>query len=306
MYGFSAPQKPFGFLAQENTASAERVAVQVPEAPSTSGFSFRHPVPFEFALGEDEQFSGMLYRTEGAVGPMPAIVYLPDGPLQIRRGDFNLEEQALSSSGITVFTPLIHGATGFGHAIESDLADLSGSEIEASDIADAGYGLAEDESIDGDKLALVGVGYGATLGLVTAGARPGVYSAVVAIDPITDWSIELGECDSSWRNWVSAQYGMPLTHPDRYALRSPSTFSSVIDVPVILVSTASAPVYRQAQMELFAAYLDATGVPYEHIEAPDEPLTATLERVSRKLATIHGGEDGKLEIVDSLRASAIG
>jgi dipeptidyl aminopeptidase/acylaminoacyl peptidase len=299
VYGFSAPQKPFGFLAQENTASAERVSVQVPETPTTSGFSFRHPVPFEFALGEDEQFSGMLYRTEGTVGPVPAIVYLPEGPLEIRRGDFNLEEQALSSSGITVFTPLLHGATGFGHAIESDLADLSGTEIEASDIAEAGYGLSEDENIDSDKLALVGSGYGATLGLITAGARPGIYSAVVAIDPITDWSIELGECDPSWRNWVSAQYGMPLTHPDKYALRSPSTFSSVIDVPLLLVSTASAPVYRQAQMELFAAYLDATGVAYEHIEAPDEPLTATLERVSSKLASIYGGENGALEIIDS-------
>lgn len=306
VYGFSASQKPFGFLAQENTAAAERVPVQSPEAPSTSGFSFRHPVPFEFALGEDEQFSGMLYRTQGAVGPMPAIVYLPDGPLEIRRGDFNLEEQALASSGITVFTPLLHGATGFGHAIESDLAELSSAEIEASDIAEAGYGLAEDDSIDGGKLALVGAGYGATLGLVTAGARPGVYSAVVAIDPITDWSIELGESDPAWRNWVSAQYGMPLTHPDRYALRSPSTFSSVIDVPVILVSTASAPVYRQAQMELFAAYLDATGVAYEHIAAPDEPLTATLERVSRKLASMYGGESGSLEIVDGVQASAIG
>jgi dipeptidyl aminopeptidase/acylaminoacyl peptidase len=306
VYGFSAPQKPFGFLAQENTASAERIAVQVPDAPSTSGFSFRHPVPFEFALGEDEQFSGMLYRTEGTVGPVPAILYLPEGPLAIRRGDFNLQEQALASSDISVFTPLLHGATGFGHAIESDLADLANTEIESSDIAEAGYGLGEDEGIDSSKMALVGVGYGGTLGLVTAGARPGIYSAVVAIDPITDWAIELGECDPSWRNWVSAQYGMPLTNPDKYALRSPSTFSSVIDVPVILVSTASAPVYRQAQIELFAAYLDATGVAYEHIEAPDEPLTATLERVSRRLASVYGGENGSLEIVDSVRTSAVG
>lgn len=186
-----------------------------------------------------------------------------------------------------VFTPLLHGATGFGRAIEGDLAELAGSEIEVSDIAEAGYGFGESEGVDASRLSLVGVGYGGALALLTAGARPGIYSAVVAVDPITDWSIELGECDPAWRTWVSDQYGMPLTNPDKYALRTPATFSSVIDVPVVLISTESAPVYRRAQTELFAAYLDASGIAYELIEAPDEPLTATLERVSQKLSA-HG------------------
>ena len=127
-------------------------------------------------------------------------------------------------------------------------------------------------------------------GPLTVGARPGIYSAVVAIDPITEWSIELGECPPSWRNWVSEQYGMPLTHPDRYALRTPSTFAAVIDVPIILVTTASAPVYRQAQTELLGAWLTSAGVAFEELGVPDEPLTATLERVSHNLAAL-GGEN---------------
>jgi hypothetical protein len=83
---------------------------------------------------------------------------------------------------------------------------------------------------------------------------------------------------------------MPLTHPDRYALRTPSTFAAVIDVPVILVSTAAAPVYRQAQTELLGAWLTDAGVPFEELGVPDEPLTATLERISHKLATLRGDD----------------
>nr|MBA2470443.1 PD40 domain-containing protein [Chloroflexia bacterium] len=237
VYGFSAPQKPFGFLAQDNLATSDRSPVQIPGELSTAGVTLRHPVPFEFPIGDEEQFSGMLYRTQGIDEPVPGIVYLPDGPLTIRRGEFALEEQALASTGLSVFTPLLHGATGFGNAIERDLADLASSEIETSDIAEAGYGLGESSEIDAAKLALVGVGFGGTLALLTAGARPGIYAAVVAIDPITDWAIELGEAEPAWRNWVSANYGMPLTNPDKFALRSPATFAAVVDVPLVLVAT---------------------------------------------------------------------
>jgi len=306
IYGFSAAQKPYGFLAQDNLATADRAPVRVPGELSTAGVTLRQPVPFEFPIGDDEQFSGMLYRTPDTVGPAPGIVYLPDGPLAIRRGEFTLEEQALASTGITVFTPLLHGATGFGKAIEGDLADLAGSEIEASDIAEAGYGLGESTDVDAAKLALVGVGFGGTLAVLTAGSRPGVYAAVVAIDPITDWAIELGEAPPAWRNWVSANYGMPLTNPNTYALRTPATFAAVIDVPLVLISTATAPVHRQAQLELFEAYLDANGVAYEHVDAGEETLPVTLERVSRKLAGTWRTGQVPTEAVEDMRADALG
>jgi dipeptidyl aminopeptidase/acylaminoacyl peptidase len=283
-YGFSAPMKPFGFLAQENLANAERTAVRVANELSTEGASLRHPVPFEFAIGEDEQFSGMLYRPADGGEPRPAIVYLPDGPLTTRRGEFQIEEQALASAGAAVLTPVLHGATGFGAAVEGDLAELAHTELEVSDIAEAGYALGEDGAIDPARLTLVGNGFGGTLALLTAGARPGVYSAVVAIDPITDWAIEVGEASPAWRNWVNRTYGMPLSSTDVFALRSPATFAAVIDVPLVLVGTSAAPVHRQAQLELFEAYLDATGVEYEHIDAGEDTLAAILASVSARLA----------------------
>lgn len=283
-YGFSAPMRPFGFLVQENTAKSERNAILIAEEPSIAGRDFVQPQPFEFEVGPEETFSGMLYRGHGG-GKQPAIVYLPDGALTTRRGEFQIEEQALASHGSAVLTPVVHGASGFGAAIEDDLRDFANTELEDNDIAEAGRALSREESIDAHNLVVVGHGYGGMLGLVTAGARPGVYSAVVAIDPIADWSIEIANADVAWRNWVIDRFGMPLTHADNYALRTPATFSAVLDVPILLVRTAEASESRQAQLDMLMHDMDETGITYELLEAPDEPLAATLHRIAERLVS---------------------
>lgn len=291
-YGFSAPQRPFGFLVQENTAKSDRTAIVVGDQPSIGGQQLRQPQPFEFETGPEEMFSGMLYRTPDVSGAVPGIVYLPDGPLTTRRGEFQIEEQALASGGLTVLTPVIHGASGFGAPVENDLREFAGTELESADLAEAGRALGRDEGIDASRIALVGHGFGGALALVTAGARPGVYGAVVAIDPVTDWSVELANADVRWRTWVTDRFGMPLTHADHYALRTPATFSAVIDVPLVLVRTAGASESRKVQLDLFTEDLDEVGVAYQVIEAPDEPLAATLRRIGQELGEVFAAGAG--------------
>ncbi len=308
-YGFSAPQRPFGFLAQENLADAERTALPVPGTIAPDTVALRQPIPFEFQVGEDEQFSGMFYRTDGTIEPGPGIVYLPDGPLVTRTGEFRIEEQALASTGMTVFVPVLHGASGFGYAVEQDLAELADTELEISDIAEAGRGLGlpgSGSGVDAARIALVGHGFGGTLALLTVGARPGIYSAVVAIDPITDWPVELEAADAAWRTWVTRQYGLPRTNPDRYALRTPATFGAVIDVPLTLISTDAAPPHRREQVAEFAAYLAESGIEVESIDAGDARLGAILRGVSKRLVARFGDGRESVESVADLRADDIG
>lgn len=302
VYGFSAPQRPFGFLVQDNIADTERTPVAVPGMPSVLGQNVIQPQPFEFEVGPEEMFSGMLYKTHGVAGKVPALVYMPDGPATTRRGEFQIEEQALASTALTVLTPVIHGASGFGVSIENDLRDFAATELESSDLAEVGRALGRDESIDASKLALIGHGYGGTLALVTAGSRPGAYAAVVAIDPVTDWSIELANCDVPWRNWVTDRFGMPLADADHYALRTPATFSAVIDAPLMLVRTENAPEHRKIQMDLFVQDLDEIGVSYEMIDAPEEMLAATLRDVSMRLTRKFLGGAEQADVVGDLRA----
>jgi pimeloyl-ACP methyl ester carboxylesterase len=183
-----------------------------------------------------------------------------------------------------VLTPVLHGATGFGTAVEDDLAEYSDGELEASDLFAAGEALGERDGVDASKVALIGHGYGGTLAMVAAGARPGVYSTVVAIDPVTDWTIELDQADRTWRQWVIRQYGLPLTNADRYALRSPETFAAVIDADLIIVSTPVASEARKAQLSAFRAWLDEIGVAYTHHELDTTTTPAALYEVGRLLA----------------------
>jgi dipeptidyl aminopeptidase/acylaminoacyl peptidase len=289
-YGFSAPQKPLGWLVQETSADAEREVVAFPGAVVNPRVTLRHPQPVEFEVGPDEQFSGLLYQTDGLSGPVPGAVYVPDGPLAARLAAFQREEQALASSGFAVLAPVLHGASGFGTAVEDDLADYADDELEATDLAAAGEALGAREGVVASKLVLVGNGYGGTLAMVAAGARPGVYSTVVAIDPVTDWTLELDLGERSWRQWVTRQYGLPLTHADRYALRTPETFAGVIDADLVLVSTAAAAAHRVAQLAAFRGWLDAVGIAHEHVELDTETPAATLYRVGLLLAArLRGG-----------------
>ena len=285
-YGFSAPQQPFALFVQENTAKAERTSIHPEIGGTIRDMAILQPQPLEFKVGPDETFSGLLYRSDASQSSGTGVVYLPDGPLATRRGAFQGEEQALASEGHSVLSPVLHGAAGFGSAVENDLREFADTELEITDIDEAGRALGKQEGVESKQVVVVGNGFGGALALSTAGARPGSFGAVVAIDPIVDWTIELANADVRWRGWVTDRFGMPLTHADTYALRTPATFSAVIDIPTILVRTESASESRRVQFDLLLEDLDSVNVPYTVIDAPAEPLTATLRRVSLELSKI--------------------
>ncbi len=120
--------------------------------------------------------------------------------------------------------------------------------------------------------------------MVAAGARPGVYRTVVAIDPVTDWTVELDQADRAWRQWVTRQYGLPLTGADRYALRTPETFAGVIDGELILVSTSEASEARRAQLAVFREWLDAVGIAHTDVDLETTTAAGALYEVGQMLA----------------------
>lgn len=300
-YAFSAPQQPFTFFVQENKASSERTVIQPQLAATTAGMNLLQPQPLEFQVGPEETFSGLLYQPERVLG---GVVYLPDGPLTTRRGAFQVQEQALASDRIAVLSPVLHGATGFGADVEHDLIDYANTELEITDIAESARALGKQIELS-EKTGVVGIGLGGALALTAAGARPGTFAAVVAIDPIVDWTIEIANANPLWRNWITNRFGMPLTDADTYAIRTPATFSAVIDAPVVLVLTADASESRCAQFELLKTDLDAVGVTYTVLSAPAEPLAATLRRVSQRLAETFDNGQSAARIESELDSAEI-
>lgn len=304
-YAFSAPQQPRTIFVQESVAKADRVSIQPELGGSTRDMALVQPQPLEFKVGPEETFSGLLYQHPESNATHAGAVYLSEGPLATRRGSFQVEEQALASAGLSVLSPVVHGASGFGEAVENDLRDYANTEIEITDIAESARALGKQDGIDPAQVMIVGHGFGGALALSTAGARPGSFGGIVAIDPIVDWTIELANADVQWRNWVTDRFGMPLTHADNYALRTPATFSAVIDVPTILVRTANASESRKAQFDLLMQDLDSVGVVYTVIEAPAEPLAATLRRVSTEVAELFRHVPDDVETPDELNSEDV-
>ncbi|MDQ3043827.1 MAG: prolyl oligopeptidase family serine peptidase [Chloroflexota bacterium] len=291
IYSYSAPNLAPRIVVQNRTAGAERGALPpaVPEAARDTGEETTHtwvqlnPQPVTFLAGTTE-LTALLYRQVEGSGPTPAVVYLGGGPAEPPRCGFQAEERALTSTGLAVLTPAIHGSRGFDPVIATGLREAAGTEIETADITDATAALREFPDIDASRVAVAGHGYGATLALLAAGGRPGNFAAVVAVDPITDWAAELDDAPAIWRDWILTELGSPALHPERYGARTPATFIALIDVPLLLVSSAGASPARRAGLVQLTKLLDEFGRSYEVHEVSDEPLATTLARAAEFLA----------------------
>ena len=112
------------------------------------------------------------------------------------------------------------------------------------------------------------------------GARPGAVDAVAVIDPVTDWDDELDQADDEFAHWYLTYLGLPSVNRGKSALRTPTTFAGVLDLPVLLVGTNRVSLGRSVQLERFAAALDELQVPYARETAENESTWQTAERVA--------------------------
>lgn len=147
------------------------------------------------------------------------------------------------------------------------------------DPAPAALGHALDY-VDTDKVYLVGQGYGGALALLLPGARPGAVDAVAVIDPVTDWDDELDQAADEFAHWYLNSLGLPSANRGKAALRTPTTFAGVLDLPVLLVGTSRAGIGRAVQLERFAAALDELDVPYARESSDSESTWQTAERIA--------------------------
>ncbi|MGH2559747.1 MAG: alpha/beta fold hydrolase [Thermomicrobiales bacterium] len=261
VYAYTAPGQPFRFVVQENKADAERGEIAIVDWQPDRSLVAPSTLDVESAAGN--KLGGFLYRQAEISGLTPAVVLLPSRPDATMDARFRGVEQALAAAGLAVHTPIVAGMRGRGRTLAKALHEQSSrGEEEVSDLVDVVAKLRETGGIDAGKVAVAGAGYGATLALLLAGARPGAVQAVVAIDPITDWTVELNHADDAWRAWLTRVYGLPVAQPGKYALRTPNTFVGVIEVPLLLLGTASAPAHRVSQLDELATTLDELGVAY--------------------------------------------
>lgn len=100
---------------------------------------------------------GVLY--DSGKRPSPAVVVIHGGPTSSETRDFDPFAQFLANHGYTVLQPNYRGSTEHGRAFERAIrGDVGGGEVE--DVASGARWLAEQEWIDGDRIAAYGHSHG--------------------------------------------------------------------------------------------------------------------------------------------------
>jgi len=279
VYAVGGPNREYRFVVQDATPDGERTEVAA-ATPWSTDRALVTPTNLEFPGGAGAKLAGLIYRRAELAGPTPGVILIDDLPFEHRSMVVRPPEQALAASGLTVFAPHLSGARGLGQKVAGALRLGADAETEVGDVAAAVDALAALPDILPDRLAVVGQGYGGTLALLLVGGRPGLAHAAVAIDPIADWDEALDQAPDAWREWVVGQLGLPGAHRGRYAVRTPATFAGPIDVPLLLLGTASAPAWRRAQLESVAGTLSDAGVAFEIERMEDDDDSAPFRRAA--------------------------
>lgn len=279
VYAYGAPDRPVRHYTQEAKLDVERAVLPAAIPWDGPEAGLLTPSVYTVETGDGTKLSGQLFRKPEVAGPTPAVVSLGVGPPTRQEAGFSVLHQTLALAGIAVFAPNLRGVPGAGRAITDGLQTFAEQEVEAADLADVATALRGLPDVIGDRIAITGCGFGATLALLAAAARPGHYATVVAVDPIVDWDWELDTAPEPWRSWLLRQFGLPALGSGPYALRTPETFAgllALLDVPPLLIGTAGARAGRDGQLEYFAVTLEEIEIPFARATAATDADVARL------------------------------
>lgn len=278
VYQFASATEAPAFIVQEAKKDVERLYIPVAGGWTAQKW-FVAPEHVDYEIKGGLKAGALLFRTAGD-GARPGVIMLGPNPQRGNTYAYDSTIQALVHRGFAVIVPTLPGNPGYGKKIVKAMQERAGTEAEISDLVDLANWARSLESVDSTRLALVGAGYGGALALLLPGARPGVVDAVAVIDPVTDWDDELDQTDDEFADWYLTSMGLPSANRGKTALRTPTTFAGVLDLPVLLVGTSRASTGRAVQLERFAAALEELDVPYAREYAENESTWQTAERVA--------------------------
>jgi len=278
LYVYSSPTAGPTIFVQEPKADAERQTIANGQEWQ-AGRTLRTPVHQAMTIGEVTS-GALVYRWTEQSGPIPAVIVLRDHLQDAVVSGFDALEQALSATGFVVVVPTLPGTPGEGRKVSSALSERVDFEGDIEDILAVIEAVRAIPDIDPKRIGLVGSGSGAALAMVLAGSRPDVVQAVAVVDPVCDWNAEFDASDAPTRQSILARYGLPATNHGRYAVRTPATFAGIIQTPLLLLGTDTAPAGRAAQLDGLTTILRDLDHPAVHDVSVGEGEWTAMERVA--------------------------
>jgi len=292
-----APSLPKGVYSLQTTPGSPLVSIRV-SGPATPGdviawdvadgtaarvvesslggldpATFIAPESHRYAARDGVELQGFLYVPDASAFDFkpPVVVDVHGGPTGQSRPSFEAVTQYLLNKGIAVFAVNVRGSTGYGKTY----ARLDNQEKRLDsvrDLVDTVRFLANDERLNGNRVAVMGGSYGGYMVNAVLGAYPGVFDAGISMVGVSDWVRALNEASPGLKASDRIEYGdiREERWQEFYEANSPINNADKISVPILVQHGANDPRDPVTESDRLVQAVRDAGGEVRYMRFPDE------------------------------------
>jgi dipeptidyl aminopeptidase/acylaminoacyl peptidase len=196
-------------------------------------------------------------------GPFPTVFQIHGGPAAQDTDAYRASTQAFVDHGFAVVMINCRGSAGYGRDWRDTLVGNPGF-LELEDIAAVRAWTIDQRIADPSRVVLHGGSWGGYLTLLGLVRQPALWTAGVAVVPIADWTANYEDSAPMLQAYGRTLFaGSPVENPALYADRSPITYVSSIQAPVLVMVGENDPRCPIRQARMFIDRLEELGKAYQ-------------------------------------------
>jgi dipeptidyl aminopeptidase/acylaminoacyl peptidase len=260
------------WLYDRDAGSFEFLYRTRPEVPSRHMASME---PVRFPARDGLEIPAYLTIPNGAVRPLPAVIFPHGGPWARDIWGFQNIVQFLANRGYAVLQPNFRGSTGFGKRFLNLGNREWGTGAMQHDLSDGVRWLVERGVADPARVGIMGGSYGGYATLAGVAFTPDLYAAAVSIVGPSSIPTLLESIPPYWepvKRTFNVRVGDPQNAADlaRMRAQSPLYAAASIRTPLLVVQGANDPRVKKAESDQIVRALRDLGHEVEYLVAADE------------------------------------
>ena len=276
---FSSRSRPPTTTIRDRTGKVLATLDDAGTDPRIAEYALERPQITEFKGRDGTRLFGAFYAPRTLAEKAPLVVLVYGGPHVQRVAESwdltaDLQAQMLAARGFAVWKCDNRGSSRRGHAFEAALSRDMGT-VEVRDQVDGVKFAAQSwPVVDASKVGVTGGSYGGYMTLRCLALAPEVFSAGVAVAPVTDW-------DGYDTCYTERYMGTPADNPEGYKRASVlANLDGLAGDLLIVHGLIDENVHYRHTARLVAALM-AAGKPFSALPIPEERHSSRAV-VSRK------------------------